>query len=69
MKDFFSSWKYRLTAFLALTTFTGYALLDTFVIPRSYTEGTVQQSVALNTEGTVEVDKSVFETGGGCFRS
>ena len=50
MKEFFSSRKYRLTAFLALTTFTGYALLDTFVIPRSYTEGTVQQSVALNTE-------------------
>ena len=65
MKEFFSSWKYRLTAFLALTTFTGYALLDTFVIPRSYTEGTVQQSVALNTEGTVEVDKSVFETAKG----
>ena len=65
MKEFFSSWKYRLTAFLALTTFTGYALLDTFVIPRSYTEGTVQQSVALNTEGTVEIDKSVFETAKG----
>jgi len=65
MKEFFSSRKYRLTAFLALTTFTGYALLDTFVIPRSYTEGTVQQSVALNTEGTVEVDKSVFETAKG----
>ncbi|SEA52843.1 Predicted protein [Oribacterium sp. KHPX15] len=65
MKDFFSSWKYRLTSFLALTAFTGYALLDTFVIPRSYTEGTVQQSVALNTEGTVEVDKSVFETAKG----
>lgn len=65
MKNFFSSWKYRLTSFLALTAFTGYALLDTFVIPRSYTEGTMQQSVALNTEGTVEVDKSVFETAKG----
>ena len=65
MKNFFSSWKYRLTSFLALTAFTGYALLDTFVIPRSYTEGTVQQSAALNTEGTVEVDKSVFETAKG----
>lgn len=64
-QDFFSSRKYRLTAFLALTAFTGYALLDTFVIPRSYTEGTVQQSVVLNTEGTVEVDKSVFETAKG----
>lgn len=65
MKNFFSSWKYRLTSFLALTAFTGYALLDTYVIPRSYTEGTMQQSVALNTEGTVEVDKSVFETAKG----
>jgi len=65
MKNFFSSWKYRLTSFLALTAFTGYALLDTFVIPRSYTEGTVQQSAALNTERTVEVDKSVFETAKG----
>ena len=61
-QDFFGSWKYRLTAFLALTTFTGYALLDTFVIPRSYTEKTLQQSVVMNSEETAEVDRSIFET-------
>ena len=42
---------------LALTVFTGYALLDTFVIPRSY--GTVPQPVDIAAE---EVQAAVQET-------
>ena len=42
---------------LALTVFTGYALLDTFVIPRSY--GTVPQTVEVAAE---EVQAAVQET-------
>ena len=42
---------------LALTVFTGYALLDTFVIPRSY--GTMPQTVDIAAE---EVQAAVQET-------
>jgi len=58
----FEGKKFKITYFLALAAFTGYALLDTFVIPRSYSTEIVQEDMTLNaTDGAVTVNKSIFE--------
>ena len=48
MKQKRKKWSFSAVTALALTVFTGYALLDTFVIPRSY--GTVSQTVEVAAE-------------------
>ena len=48
MKQKRKKWTFGAVTALALTVFTGYALLDTFVIPRSY--GTVPQTVEVAAE-------------------
>ena len=48
MKQKRKKWSFGAVTALALTVFTGYALLDTFVIPRSY--GTVPQTVEVAAE-------------------
>ena len=57
MKQRKRKWSFGAVTALALTVFTGYALLDTFVIPRSY--GTVPQTVDIAAE---EVQAAVQET-------
>lgn len=48
MKQRKRRWSFGAVTALALTVFTGYALLDTFVIPRSY--GAVPQTVDVAAE-------------------
>jgi len=57
MKQRKRKWSFGAVTALALTVFTGYALLDTFVIPRSY--GAVPQTVDIAAE---EVQAAVQET-------
>ena len=57
MKQKRKRWSFGAVTALALTVFTGYALLDTFVIPRSY--GAVPQTVDIAAE---EVQAAVQET-------
>ncbi|MBQ2147559.1 MAG: phosphodiester glycosidase family protein, partial [Firmicutes bacterium] len=57
MKQKRKRWSFGAVTALALTVFTGYALLDTFIIPRSY--GTVPQTVEVAAE---EVQEAVQET-------
>ena len=57
MKQKRKRWSFGVVTALALTVFTGYALLDTFVIPRSY--GAVPQTVDIAAE---EVQAAVQET-------
>ncbi|MBQ1580344.1 MAG: hypothetical protein IIZ86_04360, partial [Firmicutes bacterium] len=57
MKQKRKRWSFGAVTALALTVFTGYALLDTLVIPRSY--GTVPQIVDTAAE---EVQAAVQET-------
>ncbi len=60
--NIFDGKNFKITYFLALAAFTGYALLDTFVIPRSYSTEIVQEDMTLNaTDGAVIVNRSVFE--------
>lgn len=64
--NIFKGKKFKIAYALGLTAFTAYALLDTFVIPRSYSGVMTQAEASVNAaDGTVTVDRSVFETAKG----
>lgn len=57
MKQKKKKWSFGAVTALSLVLFTGYALLDTFVIPRSY--GAMPQTVDLATEGVQEAVQEI----------
>ena len=68
--DIFKGKKFSIAYTLGLTAFTAYALLDAFVIPRSYSGVVTKAEAAANAEsGTITIDRSVFETAKGSDES
>ncbi|SFG06880.1 phosphodiester glycosidase family protein [Oribacterium sp. WCC10] len=63
--DFIKKKKAGILYSAGLTAFTCYALLDTFVIPRSYSSTEIIAEISTNSDGSITVDKSVFENAKG----